>query len=57
MMCYVHSVGGREVQAVAICKNCGVAMCLEHLRDFQAHRPGGVEYGCNHVLPLPQAAR
>jgi len=36
---------------VAICKNCGVGLCMLHLAEAQDTRPGGTEIGCSHVLP------
>lgn len=50
MDCYECAVQQEAVAAVAICPNCGVAMCLEHLRHAQAHRAGGLMYGCSHDL-------
>ena len=54
MTCYVHAVSGSEVSAVAICRNCGVGLCLEHVQNLQAHRPGGSELGCNHMMSPPK---
>ena len=52
MICYVHYLElGYEVQAVATCKSCGVGLCFEHLAERQLMRPGGMNYGCAHVLP------
>jgi hypothetical protein len=53
MICYVHAREGLAVHAVATCKSCGVGVCLEHLTEMQANRPGGMEIGCSHVLPQP----
>jgi hypothetical protein len=44
------------VQAVATCKNCGVGLCFEHLAERHATRPGGMDYGCSHVLPTRSIA-
>ena len=50
MDCYECAGQGEAVVAVAICHNCGVGMCLEHLRHAQARRTGGPMYGCSHDL-------
>ena len=52
MICYIHAREGLEVQAVATCRNCGVGVCLEHMAEIEERKPGGVEYGCPHDLPV-----
>ena len=55
MNCYVCEYDAQiPTPAVAICKNCGVALCMTHLAEMQANRPGGTEMGCPHVLPTPK---
>jgi hypothetical protein len=54
MLCYVHAREGVEVYAVAMCRNCGVGVCLTHLAELQVNRPGGTELDCPHVLPEPK---
>jgi hypothetical protein len=56
MNCYLHALQYEEVPAVAVCRNCGVAMCMEHLAEQQANRPGGMSIGCTHNLPEPRDA-
>ena len=52
MICYVHfRESGSEVHAVAMCKNCGVGLCIEHFAELQVSKPGGMDYGCPHVMP------
>ena len=51
MNCYECTIQGEAVAAVASCKHCGVAMCLEHLRMAQDYRVGGTTYGCRHNWP------
>lgn len=49
MNCYVCDRHGRVTPAVAICGNCGVALCGGHLEDeLLAPRPGGASYSCSH---------
>ena len=48
MSCYECATQGESVAAVAICKHCGVAMCLKHFRMAQDYRVGGTTYGCRH---------
>lgn len=57
MDCYECVLGGEAVTSVAICRNCGVGMCLEHLRHAQAHRAGGLMYGCSHDLSVEAPKR
>jgi hypothetical protein len=57
MICYVHARDGiTDIPAVSTCRNCGVGVCLEHLAEMELHKPGGVDYGCPHVLPTPSDA-
>jgi hypothetical protein len=53
--CYLHALADKEMPAVAICRNCGVALCLEHLEELQASRRGGMDMGCTHPKS-PRAA-
>lgn len=49
MNCYVCDGSGRVTAAVAICRNCQVALCREHLdEDLLTPAPGGTSYGCSH---------
>lgn len=50
MNCYVCDDRGQAVSAVAICQNCGVGLCRDHLdRDLLAIRPQGVtRRQCTH---------
>jgi hypothetical protein len=49
MNCYVCDRVGRVTVAVAICGNCHVALCREHL-DEELLTPGrgGTNYACSH---------
>ena len=55
MNCYVCSLKGVASASVATCTHCGVAMCLEHLKDAQSHSVGGANYGCPHTLARAKA--
>ncbi|MPZ23647.1 MAG: DUF2180 family protein [Dehalococcoidia bacterium] len=57
MNCYVHACEGRELPAVATCKFCGVGMCLDHLRKFEANPPGGLFVGCTHSRGVLKTSR
>ncbi len=51
MNCYECSIQGEAVAAVAVCKHCGVGMCLQHFVMANDYRVGGTTYGCRHYLP------
>jgi len=42
--------------AVAICRWCGVAMCLKHLAASLASRVRAGTMLCTHVMPEPDKA-
>jgi hypothetical protein len=47
--CYVCDRAGRATVAVALCKNCEVALCREHLdEELLSVGPGGASFGCGH---------
>ncbi len=48
MNCYDCAIQGESAPAVAVCKHCGVGMCLEHLYAQLDYRGGGTTYGCRH---------
>lgn len=50
MNCYVCDSIGQVTEAVAICRECGVALCREHVdQGLLAERPAGlVRGGCVH---------
>lgn len=52
MNCYVCDCVDEATEAVAICRQCGVALCREHLDEgLLAQRPSGlVRAGCVHNL-------
>lgn len=50
MNCYVCDCAGRVTAAVALCRNCHVALCREHLDEALLELgPGGTNIGCNHL--------
>ena len=50
MNCYLCDSVGQVTEAVAICRECGVALCRGHMdQGLVAHRPAGlVRTGCRH---------
>jgi len=50
MNCYLCDTHGRDVPAVAICQNCGVGLCRDHLdQDLLAARTHGMSrQQCTH---------
>ena len=48
MNCLICAQRGSQETAVAVCSNCGVALCMEHFAERQQHRVGGMPYGCPH---------
>lgn len=49
MNCHQCARDHGERAAVAICTNCGVGMCLQHLDEERARiGPGGTMIGCGH---------
>jgi len=52
MQCYLCDSTGRVAEAVAICRQCGVALCRNHMDEgLLAPRPAGhVRAGCVHNL-------
>jgi len=51
MNCHECARDHTERPAVAICLNCGVGMCMQHLDKERARSsPGGTQIGCGHIL-------
>jgi hypothetical protein len=47
--CYVCDDDGKTTSAVAICANCHIGLCREHLdEDLLSIGPGGTRLGCSH---------
>ncbi len=53
MNCYVCATSREERAAVAVCPQCFVGLCFEHLRQAQHPNAGGTRLGCHHRLPTP----
>ena len=52
MNCYVCHTHGEDAQAVAVCPNCGAALCATHLdADLLTSRTAGPGQGgaCTHM--------
>ena len=41
--------------SVALCLNCGVALCKEHLAERKQHQVGGTTLGCPHTVASTRA--
>jgi len=53
MNCEQCARARHEQPAVAICVNCGVGMCLEHLDEERARLgPGGTSFSCGHAAEM-----
>jgi hypothetical protein len=51
MQCYMCAREGRTHEAVAVCPDCFVGLCMEHLEEeFRAPRTEP-HYTCNHPAP------
>ena len=48
MNCYVCAKDSMTNPSVALCKKCGVAMCLKHSEEADTYTVGGMNYGCPH---------
>lgn len=58
MNCYVCATHRNAVVAVASCRGCGAALCLDHLRAAALdHSAGGTSIGCSHDTWSEPAAR
>ncbi len=51
MNCLICAQQGSQEMAVAVCSNCGAALCMEHCAEKQQHQVGGMNYGCPHTIP------
>ncbi|HEY7455366.1 MAG TPA: DUF2180 family protein [Thermoleophilaceae bacterium] len=56
MNCYVcDRLDSTQSVAIAICPNCKVGLCTEHLdEERRSVGPGGMRYGCTHDTPIPK---
>ncbi|MCI0881304.1 MAG: DUF2180 family protein [Chloroflexi bacterium] len=48
MDCYSCNLESRQRSAVAICRHCGAALCVDHKSEADSYRVGGMRYGCAH---------
>ena len=48
MNCYSCALESRKQSAIAICLECGAALCLDHKRESDSYRVGGMRLGCAH---------
>ena len=50
MHCFECARAERETPAVAVCRDCGAGLCLEHVAVDQRDEVGGMQMGCSHEL-------
>ena len=51
MICFECAKMSETVQAVAICQQCGVGLCFDHLVEATHFAVGGTHDACKHVIP------
>ena len=60
MKCWVCALEDKETNAMAVCQECGVALCNVHKLEGEAHRGDGGQNGCTHLGkadgPVPATA-
>ncbi len=57
MNCFECAKVKDPVPAVAVCRHCGVGLCLDHLLETRDYHVGGTVYSCAHTLPRPKPLR
>jgi len=59
MKCFEHAKSGEAKEAVAVCANCGVGLCMDHLIEETSHVPRTNEQTrtilCHRCAHEPQA--
>lgn len=50
MQCFECTRTGRETVAVAVCRECGAGLCLEHAAANERDEVGGMHMSCSHDL-------
>ena len=56
MNCFVCEQHGEHQTAVAVCSNCGVALCMDHLAEREGYQVGGMSHPCPHTAPRTRTA-
>lgn len=51
MNCFECAKASDAAPAVAICKHCGVGLCLDHLIEANEFTVAGTHYACPHQIP------
>ncbi len=51
MNCFECAKANDTVAAVAICDQCGVGLCLDHLIEARQFLVGGTHEACRHEVP------
>ena len=60
MHCYECKKAGRNEEAIGLCANCSVGLCLRHLREYAQSIGGQTWFSCPHdamARPKGSAAR
>ncbi len=57
MNCFECAMANDVVQAVGLCRHCGVGLCIDHLIEARDFRVGGTNFGCAHTLPSTSPLR
>lgn len=51
MNCFECAKVTDVVPAVALCRHCGVGLCLDHLIEASGYSVGGTTFACQHAVP------
>ena len=51
MNCFECARVNDVVPAVALCRHCGVGLCLDHLIEASEYTVGGTTFACQHEVP------
>ena len=57
MDCHECAIVGKERPAVALCRFCSVALCLDHLAEAVCDASSVPQYACRHVPDEARVAR
>ena len=57
MDCYECSIRAETTAASGFCTRCGVALCIDHLREAATYAVGGMRFGCPHHPDRASATR
>lgn len=57
MHCFECAKVNDSVVAVAVCRHCGVGLCLDHLIEAHEFTVTGTHYACSHRIPRAKPLR